>query len=219
MKNLNYKTMRKLVFTMLMLMTLSLSAQVKFMGIPVDGTKSEMIAKLKQKGFTLSKDPFFEGHDMLEGEFNGRLVYVSVVTNNNKVYRVFVQDQMTMNETDIKIRFNTLVGQFMLNKKYLSHKNDQSLGEDFDISYEMDVNNKRIEASFSQKLSEEEIQYLIDNIPELKESDPEMQTSLIELATYMSNSVWFTISKASYNKYVIALYYDNLKNAPNGDDL
>ncbi|MBQ3930658.1 MAG: hypothetical protein II725_00090, partial [Firmicutes bacterium] len=108
---------------------------------------------------------------------------------------------------------------WMLNKKYLSHKNDQSLGEDFDISYEMDVNNKRIEANFSQKLSEEEIQYLIDNIPELKESNPEMQASLIELATYMSNSVWFTISKASYNNYVIALFYDNLRNAPNGDDL
>jgi len=219
MKNLKYKTMRRLVFVLLMLLTLSLNAQVKFMGIPVDGTKSEMIAKLKQKGFTLSKDPFFEGHDMLEGEFNGRPVYVSVVTNNNIVYRIFVQDQMTMNETDIKIRFNTLVGQFMLNKKYLSHKNDQSLGKDFDISYEMDVNNKRIEASFSQKLSEEEIQYLIENIPELKESEPEMQASLIELATYMSNSVWFTISKASYNNYVIALFYDNLKNAPNGDDL
>ena len=211
--------MRKLVFSLLMLLTLSLNAQVKFLGIPVDGTKSEMIAKLKQKGFTLSNDPFFEGHDMLEGEFNGRPVYVSVVTNNNIVYRIFVQDQMTMNETDIKIRFNTLVSQFMLNNKYLSHKNDQSLEEDFDISYEMDVNNKRIEASFSQKFSEEEIQYLINNIPELKESNPEMQTSLIELATYMSNSVWFTISKASYNKYVIALYYDNLKNAPNGQDL
>ena len=219
MKNLNYKTMRKIAFTLLMLLSLSLNAQVKFLGIPVDGTKSEMIAKLKQKGFTLSKDPFFEGHDMLEGEFNGRPVYVSVVTNNNMVYRIFIQDQMTMNETDIKIRFNTLVSQFMLNRKYLSHKNDQSLGEDFDISYEMDVNNKRIEASFSQKLSEEEIQYLIENIPELKESDPETQASLIELATYMSNSVWFTISKASYNNYVIALFYDNLKNAPNGDDL
>ena len=44
---------------------------------------------------------------MLEGEFNGRPVYVSVVTNNNMVYRIFIQDQMTMNETEIKIRFNT----------------------------------------------------------------------------------------------------------------
>lgn len=219
MKELNYKTMRKIAFTLLMLLTLSLNAQVKFLGIPVDGTKSEMISKLKQKGFTISKDPFFEGKDMLEGEFNGRPVYVSIVTNNNKVYRICVSDQMTMNETDVKVSYNTLVAQFMLNKKYLSHKNDQSLGEDFDVSYEMDVNNKRIEANFSQKLSEEEIQYLMENIPEIKESDPKMQTSLIELATYMSNSVWFTIVKASYNNYVIALYYDNLNNAPNGDDL
>ena len=39
-KSLNCKTMRKLVFTLLMLLTLSLNAQdgiIKFKGIPVDG--------------------------------------------------------------------------------------------------------------------------------------------------------------------------------------
>ncbi len=55
MNNLNFNTMRKLVFTLLMLMTLSMSAQndnvIKFMGIPIDGSKSEMISKLEEKGF------------------------------------------------------------------------------------------------------------------------------------------------------------------------
>ena len=40
MKNLNYKIMRKVAFTLLMLLALSLNAQVKFLGIPVDGTKA-----------------------------------------------------------------------------------------------------------------------------------------------------------------------------------
>ena len=52
----------------------------KFLGIPVDGAKSDMIQKLKEKGFVPSSYK-----DMLEGEFNGTDVYISVVTNNNKV--------------------------------------------------------------------------------------------------------------------------------------
>lgn len=48
--------MRKLVFALLMLFTLSLNAQeiekvFQFMGIPIDGPKSEMISKLEEKGF------------------------------------------------------------------------------------------------------------------------------------------------------------------------
>ena len=50
----------------------------KFLGIPVDGTKSEMIQKLKAKGFTPTK----ADRNILEGELNGRDVYVNVVRNN-----------------------------------------------------------------------------------------------------------------------------------------
>ncbi len=52
----------------------------RFLGIPIDGTRSEMISKLKAKGFTS-----VPGTDMLEGEFNGKNVYVNVQTNNRKV--------------------------------------------------------------------------------------------------------------------------------------
>ena len=54
MINLNNNIMRKLAFTLLMFLTLSLNAQdkvMKFMGIPIDGSKSEMIDKLMGKGF------------------------------------------------------------------------------------------------------------------------------------------------------------------------
>jgi len=46
----------------------------RFLGIPVDGTKAEMISKLKDKGFNeaIGLD------DVLEGEFNGKDVYVTV---------------------------------------------------------------------------------------------------------------------------------------------
>lgn len=87
--------MKKLLSVALMcLCSLVLYAQkdvTTFLGIPVDGTKAEMIEKLKAKGFT--SHPYDE--DALRGEFNGEDVRISVVTNNNKVYRVAVFDENT----------------------------------------------------------------------------------------------------------------------------
>lgn len=78
-----------------------------FLGIPVDGTKSDMIQKLKAKGFTYDAT-----YDMLEGEFNGKDVEVLIVTENNKVYRICLIDKNETTESQIKIRFNTLCRQF-----------------------------------------------------------------------------------------------------------
>ncbi len=215
--------MKRLVFTLLMLLTLSLSAQVKFLGIPVDGTKSEMISKLLQKGYTRCEDPVLAEYETLEGEFNGRDVQIAVRTNNNKVYRIVVQDIKTMDETDIKIRYNTVVNQFKNNKKYWYNVDNQYsnilfLDDDFDVSYEMLVNHKRIQASFTQKLSEEEIQKLLESNPELKECEQDVQEAFFNQKAYETNTVWFMISNIG-NKYWIALFYDNLNNAPNGEDL
>ena len=93
-------TMKKLS---LMIVALLLSAIVfaqpksvtKFLGIPVDGSKAEMIQKLKDKGYTYNSK-----FDCLEGEFNGRDVQISVVTNNNKVYRIMVKDATSSSDGD-----------------------------------------------------------------------------------------------------------------------
>ena len=83
-----------------------------FLGIPVDGYKSEMKQKLISKGFTYDAQ-----NDCFEGEFNGEEVMISIVTNNNKVYRIAVIDKMSRDETNIRIRFNNLCHQFAKNKK------------------------------------------------------------------------------------------------------
>jgi hypothetical protein len=87
----------------------------QFLGIPVDGSKPEMIRKLKDKGFTISPD----NKEVLVGEFNGTQVYIHVVTNNNKVWRIMISDVNSISEMNIKIRFNTLCQQFQNNKKYM----------------------------------------------------------------------------------------------------
>ena len=143
--------MKKILTLAVVLMTtIALFAQekkdvTKFLGIPVDGYKSEMISKLKAKGFTsTSRDK-----NILEGEFNGQDVELHVVTNNNKVYRIMVADKNYVNETNIRIRFNNLLNQFENNSKYIGYSN-KPISEDEDLGYEIRVKDKRYEASFYQ---------------------------------------------------------------------
>lgn len=66
---------------------------IKFLGIPVDGTKKEMIAALEDKGYEYNSLTEF-----LEGEFNGVDVMISVQTVNNRVWRLAIMDETTSTE-------------------------------------------------------------------------------------------------------------------------
>lgn len=199
----------------------------KFLGIPVDGNKFEMIRKLKAKGFT----PVI--NDVLQGEFNGADVYLSVVTNNNKVYRIGVADVNGTDETNIKIRFNNLCRQFQNNKRY-DCPMDFTLPEDENISYEMLANKKRYEAVFYQfpsgvdsvAFAKEMQTYLKSKYPqdELDNATEEKAQEIwTVLCAYMEErlsprTVWFLIDESD-GKYKIIMYYDNKYNQANGEDL
>lgn len=170
-----------------------------FLGIPVDGTKTAMIQKLKAKGFTYDAT-----YDMLEGEFNGKDVEILIVTENNKVYRICLIDKNETTESQIKIRFNTLCRQFEKNEKYLPVKYNQEIDETEDISYEMLVHKKEYQAAFYQ-VGPGGVESYFDK-------------SLEDMEQLSNKVVWFTISER-YGKYVIAMYYDNYKNQANGEDL
>lgn len=228
--------MRK-IFSIIVLLVASVAlfAQTdvtKFLGIPVDGFKPDMIRKLKEKGFVSSA----YDKDILEGEFNGKSVNVFVVTNNNKVYRIAVYDQNPVSETDIRIRFNSLCRQFANNSKYtmpiLTSVDDYIISEDEDISYEMTVKNKRYQASFYQRpdslASQKELvnyaNYLSEKYTEEELNDSTKANQLLqEVMSYAMDlstkkSVWFMIAEFS-GKYYIAMYYDNEYNRANGEDL
>lgn len=115
---------------------------IKFLGIPVDGSKREVIAELEQKGFRY--DPY---GDHLEGEFNGARVMILVQTINNIVWRIVVMDALPTYEANIKVRFNNLFDQFCNNGKYTCTYG-QKLSDRDNISYEMLFNDKRYEAHF-----------------------------------------------------------------------
>lgn len=221
-----------LLVAMLLGCSVTLYAQndvTQFLGIPVDGSKSEMIQKLKSKGYFSSPND----KDVLIGEFNGTEVYIHVVTTNNKVSRIMVADVNTMNETDIRIRFNNLCRQFQNNPKYISAtlSPDHTLSDDDNISYEMTVHKKRYESAYYQKpIVADSIairQFLLSKYSseEFTNATEEMQETMMKecfeyvLDRYSKKFVWFMISELRYGKYYITMFYDNEYNRANGEDL
>lgn len=180
--------MKRFLATFLfVLMTIATIAQesntIKFLGIPIDGTKKEMISKLQAKGYEY--DAY---SDVLLGEFNGTNVIIYVQTVNNKVWRIGICDANVNNDAaNIKIRYNNLFKQLSNNDKY-KIDDGSTLGEEEDISYEMTVHNKRYDAAFTFKDKS------------------------------IHGCVWYMIVER-YGKYGIMMYYENLDNEANGDDL
>lgn len=210
------------------------AAITKFLGIPIDGTKYEMVQKLKAKGFT-NADTYSTAD--LVGEFNGHDVELSVVTNNNKVYRIAVIDKYYSSEADIKIRFNTLCRQFGNNSKYYAPVDDQTIPDEEDISYEMSVNSKRYEAVYYQHMdgviaSENMNEYLLTKFTQEQINNPtdEEAARINEIKIWVASvaladrfsisdrSVWFMIHN-EYGRYKILMFYDNELNRSNGEDL
>ena len=199
-----------------------------FLGIPVDGTASSMKQKLVSKGFVPKK---VGTNEFLEGEFNGTDVHVWIVTNNNKVYRIMLSDKNTVDEAQIKIRFNNLVKQFENNKRYHAFA-DYSLSDKEDISYEMGINNKKYVAYYLQDPDFENIDAKIQTAIEEKYSAEELKnpsetvkndikdiTNKI-LGYHFMKQVWFCIERYRDNgEYYICMYYDNKYNQANGEDL
>lgn len=205
----------------------------QFLGIPVDGTKTAMIQKLKDKGFTYNAK-----YEYLEGEFNGRNVVLVIATNNNKVWRIMIKDASPSTETNIKIRYNTLCRQFEKNSKYIPQdfEGKYEISDDVDLSYEIMVNKKRYEAAYYQvtekdmdsisarEFATERImnRYSQEELEKMSEEDAQkliINTSLEYLNERIAHkSVWFMINR-EYGDYYILMYYDNELNHSNGEDL
>ena len=217
--------------TMLRMLSMTVYAQqnvTRFLGIPVDGSKSEMIRKLKAKGYQSSPIS-----DVLVGEFNGVNVNIVVVTNNNKVWRIMVADANSSDELNIRIRFNELCKQFANNSKYMSSDEDYTIPEDENISYKMIVDKKRYEAVFYQKPVAMDTVGIVKIFrttllskytdEQLENPTEELQSEIIKISEsmivdYLKRPVWFMISN-DYGKYRINMYYDNEYNHANGEDL
>ena len=207
---------------------------LKFLGIPVDGSKSEMVKALKAKGFEYDSESGF-----LIGDFNGKKSQIAIAENHGKVYRVVIFNADTYDEGQIKVMFNNLIHQFENNDKYFYIFPNNIIPEDEDIHYEILVNKKQYIAEFmynplygNNELRDRLINEAVEESEEVikngkniefysnKDNYDRLVSSVAGLKVIqMSNSsIWFKIFE-HYGKYYIGLYYDNLLNAPNGEDL
>lgn len=226
--------MRKIVYTLLFtaLTLTSLVAQeplvTEFLGIPIDGSKAELLKRIKEKGFVSNKST----PDILEGEFNGQPVLLQVATYKDKAYRVFLMDAYPSNEANIKVRFNTLCQQFNDNPKYTSFEEQYFIPMKQPLS-----SNARYEAHYyvsatpeeQQQLGERLTAFAIENYTQEELADPTDEVTQ-QLRTYEASqrqqldntvtmrSVWFIIVK-DFAEYRIAMYYDNCYNQAKGEDL
>lgn len=170
----------------------------QFMGIPIDGSVSLMTDRLKDKGFV----PFDEG---LFGLFNGENVLINMNEYKGKVWRVFVVFPL-MDSYSVKSKYNTLSQEFQSKSNYIKIENEATyyIDNNTNLSYSMNIENKRFVANFLQ---------LGGNVNYNKLSE-------IELKKHLSKKlIWFYISDEGENQYRIVLYYENLYNFSNGDDL
>ena len=88
--------MKKIVVTLFLLMSFTLifaqsSEHLKFKGVPIDGTLSEYVLKMKQAGFQLIETD--DGEAVLEGEFAGYsdcMIGVKTLQKQDLVHEIVV---------------------------------------------------------------------------------------------------------------------------------
>ena len=217
MINILIKILQIFILVCLPFKSFSQNDITQFLDIPVDGFKSDMIQKLKSKGYALI--PNSDG--TLEGEFNGTNVQLRINTNNNKVWRIIVAEANSSDETNIKIRFNNLIRQFSNNQRYLKQADTTiakyTIPEDVDISYEILTKKKRYEAIFYQKTLKYDSIAKEKNLLLAKREHSDFDNldfdRLIELSAKIqketmkcfNKTVWFMIKEIEYDKYRIVI--------------
>lgn len=201
----------------------------RFLGLPVDGTEKEMTRALIEKGFEANK---IGDSNFLTGRFNDENVMIWIHSNNNKIYRVVVTDEVSRNKHQIKRRFNELCYQFEHNPNYIVAA-DQRIPAAEDIAYEKS-RGKDYQAYFFQEPDEEILYQLAkERVHEtyteeqiqaiLKEGSKEKLTDIYAAVKreILSNKVVYIsiIGRGDEDDYRIAIYYENGYNASNGRDL
>ena len=233
--------MKKVFITLVFILTTIVSFSqstdntLKFLGHPVDGSKESMERHLRSRGFK-----YMDYTDSYQGKFNGKEVDVFISVNSrNLVDRIYVSFPKTNSESTIINEYNRLLEQFEENEKYVPLMEENSkIPTNEDISYEMSIKNKVYQSSFysipDSTVLKQEIQSSLteeqfERLQQLKsEKISEEDLNIEDIQTIMTvleitqkvitGNVWFTIHE-KYGYYNIGLYYDNLKNRPNGEDL
>ena len=205
---------------------------IKFLGIPVDGSKTNMIAQLTAQGFR-----YDSLHDCLEGLFNGKESNIMIHENNGVVDRVMVWYPVPTSMA--KSAFNSLLRQFRTSDKYVS-EDANPIPDTENAPYELH-NGKMYSAVFFPdpfvEDGDKELQDYIANTTakqvieivragELEnptEDRVEALSNIISTRLIIDNAtsaVWFRlVASPSEADCLMYIYYDNLLNQTQQNDL
>lgn len=173
--------------TLTLMLAVSLQAQksvTTFLGIPVEGTKSEMVNKLKENGVLT------ESGSGMSCTISGVPYIVKIMTNDNKVYRISLTEQVGTDDICKAIaKYNELIEQFRNNEKeFTEYESNDLIHECNSPKYRHYIHEGWCYAEFFQVC------------------DPQLY----------SRKVSFKISD-EYGDYRIVRCYDNIYNLPKGD--
>ena len=197
--------MKKVLFILLLvIVSLGVEAQVNFMGIPVEGSVSNMMYQLKKKGFKDASQDY--GENRMTGRFYNRDVVLSISTNKyDEVEAVSVLFMASVwrfegyDRTSVIKLYNDLYESFNNNENYLWVS---WLIRDFEKFHCVDIKN---DENLWYNITDKGMEYHVD---------------YSQLPTDNHNCVHFMISKDEqhYNKFFILLMYENLSIKTYGDD-
>ena len=163
--------MKKIVNIILFfLLSLNLFAQtsdhiLRFLNIPIDGKRSDMITAIKKRGF--EDDTYYPSY---VGVFNKHLSLVNIETGKNgKVYRIFIVDYQPRSKKEVIKQYNKLVLQFKNSEKYIELNDNSLIPDDENLYCEMQINKNNYDSYFFLKPSkaskkynrQEDPQYLV----------------------------------------------------------
>ena len=197
---------------------------LKFLGIPIDGGKKEVISKLTELGFQKEY-----GEDILTGIFNGENVKLQISTNHGIVDRIIVEYPSTSSNNDTRIKYNTLLSRFNRNAKYVSLSPRAEIPVSENLALKLHDNSKYYDAAYfflqNSTNTEDWKKYFAAeyckrySTPFESISYEELEEALFclpkTIRSAINGIVWFTITDVRH----IAIYYDNLHNRPHGEDL
>lgn len=196
-----------------------------FMGIPIDGSKYQMITALEAKGFENKNYK-----DQLEGMFNGEKVTLEVSTNHGVVDRILVIYPYCSEANDSRIKYNTLLSRLNRSAKYVCINPRNELPADEEIYWNLLDNSKYYDAVYFDLQPERASKQWADEFKEAYQkyyakplvpglSYEEMEEALFCLPEQLSEAVrgvvWFTM----VDQHRINISYINFKNRPRGEDL
>ena len=108
---------RLIIFILSLVALVSCDNTIRFLDIPIDGSRNMMIKKLEEKGFTYDYE-----NNLMRGTFNGEPSSISISTSNGRVNRISVLSK-AYDVLRVKQAYNRLLLQFKSNPKYIALEN------------------------------------------------------------------------------------------------